>query len=89
MMMPDKAQTNHDNHDCLFYCKSVLQLFMAEFCEHCGKSMKRWDATHCSEYCLLASIKDSKSLHIGCMEKMIHDMGKEKHYDIKLLEDLK
>jgi len=88
--MPDKTQTNHDNHDCLFYCKIVLQLFVAEFCEHCGKSMKRWDATHCSEDCLLASIKDSKSLHDGGgLEQMIHEMRKKKHYDIKLLEDLK
>lgn len=63
---------------------------MAEFCEHCGKLMKRWDATHCSEYCLLASIKDSKSLHGNeGMEQMIHKMRKKMRYDIKLLEDLK
>ena len=52
--------------------------------------MKRWDATHCSEDCLLASIKDSKSLHGSeDMEKMIHEMRKKKYYSIKLLEDLK
>jgi len=51
--------------------------------------MIKWDATHCSEECLLASIKDSRSLHDGGMEHMIHEMRKKKHYNIKLLEDLK
>ena len=63
---------------------------MAEFCENCGKLMKRWDATHCSEECLLESLKNSKSLHGGDgIERIMHEMGKKKRYDINLLEQLK
>ena len=63
---------------------------MAEFCENCGKIMKRWDATHCSEECLLESVKNSKSLHgIDGIEKIILDMTKKKQYNINLLEQLK
>jgi len=52
--------------------------------------MKRWDATHCSEDCLLASIKDSKSLHGNeGMEQMIQQTRKKKYYSIKLLDELK
>ena len=35
---------------------------MAETCENCGKPMKDWSLTHCSEYCLLFSIKNSKTV---------------------------
>lgn len=63
---------------------------MGEFCENCGKLMKRWDATHCSEECLLESVRNSKSLHDGDgIEKMLRDMRNKKYYDINLLEQLK
>ncbi len=63
---------------------------MAEFCENCDKLMRRWDATHCSEECLLESIKNSRSFHGGdCIEKTIQDMRNKKCYDINLLEQLK
>ncbi len=52
--------------------------------------MKKWDATHCSEECLLESVKNSKSLHGGDgIEKMMNGMRKKKVYDINLLEQLK
>ena len=60
-----KIKTKRNNHVCPFYCNVGRELFVAEFCEHCGKLMKRWDATHCSEECLLRSIKDSRSLNDG------------------------
>lgn len=63
---------------------------MAEFCENCGKLMKKWDATHCSEECLLESIKNSKSFHDGDgIEKMLQGMREKKVYNRKLLEQLK
>ena len=63
---------------------------MAELCEHCKKLMSRWDATHCSEECLLGDIKNSKSLHNNEeMDRLIHGMRKKNCYDIDILKELR
>ena len=36
---------------------------MGQHCDNCGKWMKCSDLTHCSDECLLISIKDSISLY--------------------------
>ena len=36
---------------------------MGKFCQRCGRIMKRLEATHCSDECLLADIKNSKSVN--------------------------
>lgn len=35
---------------------------MGKYCENCEKFMKNPDLTHCSDECLLISIKNSNSL---------------------------
>jgi len=35
---------------------------MGKFCKKCGKIMKRPELSHCSDECILADIKKSKSL---------------------------
>ncbi len=35
---------------------------MGQHCENCGKFMKNFDITHCSDECLFVLIKNSKSL---------------------------
>ena len=35
---------------------------MGQHCENCKKFMKNSDLTHCSDECLLESIRNSKSL---------------------------
>ena len=35
---------------------------MGKYCKNCEKFMKNQDMTHCSDECLLLSIKDSTSL---------------------------
>ena len=64
---------------------------MAEFCENCSKPMDLWDATHCSEECLLVSLKYSKSLNEddGRIDRLIKEMRYKRNYDIRLLEDLR
>ena len=63
---------------------------MAEFCENCGGKMKRWDATHCSEECLLESIRNSTSFHNkDSIVEIMKKMRDRKCYDRKLLEQLK
>lgn len=34
---------------------------MGKFCKHCGKLMQNPELTHCSDECLLADKKESKS----------------------------
>ena len=34
---------------------------MGKWCLNCGKVLKNQKATHCSDECLLANLKDSKS----------------------------
>jgi len=63
---------------------------VAEFCENCGNFMERWDATHCSEECLLSSVKNSTSLNgDDRIERLIQEMRAKKRYDIRLLENLR
>ena len=63
---------------------------MAEFCENCSKPMDLWDATHCSEECLLDSLKYTKSLNVdGRIDRLIKDMRAKRNFDIRLLEDLR
>ena len=58
---------------------------MAEFCENCSKPMDLWDATHCSEECILASIKYSKSLsEDGRIDRLVKEMRAKRNYDIRL-----
>ena len=35
---------------------------MGQYCETCGKWMKFSDLTHCSDECLLSTIRDSTTL---------------------------
>ena len=35
---------------------------MGNYCENCKKMMKNLEMTHCSDECLLSSVKDSTSL---------------------------
>ena len=35
---------------------------MGQYCENCKKMMKNPEMTHCSDECLLSSVKDSTSL---------------------------
>jgi hypothetical protein len=35
---------------------------MGQYCENCEKFMKNSDMTHCSDECLLASVKSSDTL---------------------------
>ncbi|MDE1770235.1 MAG: hypothetical protein KGI28_06775 [Thaumarchaeota archaeon] len=63
---------------------------MTEFCENCGKPMDLWDATHCSEECILESIKNSKSLsESDRIDRLIKEMRVKRRYDINLLETLR
>lgn len=63
---------------------------MAEFCENCGKSMEKWEATHCSEECLLISMKYSKSVSSDMrIDRRIRMMRSNRVYDIHLLDDLR
>lgn len=63
---------------------------MPETCEYCGNPMKDWSATHCSEICLMSSIKNSKTLHEGSVfDKLLSKMKQENHFDRKLLDDSK
>jgi len=59
---------------------------MAETCENCGRPMKDWSATHCSEDCLLESIQHSKTLmEQSKLDNLISRMRKENRFDSKLL----
>lgn len=50
---------------------------MIETCENCGKPMEDWGATHCSEYCLLSSIKHSITMEGSSdFDKLISQMKK-------------
>jgi len=44
-----------------FMYESIL-LAMGKFCKRCEKIMKNPKITHCSDECLLADVKNSKSL---------------------------
>lgn len=35
---------------------------MGKYCENCGKYMKNFLVTHCSDECLLIAIRNSKTL---------------------------
>lgn len=52
--------------------------------------MEKWEATHCSEECLLESMKYSKSLSNDMrIDKRIKKMRTNRVYDIHLLDDLR
>jgi len=37
---------------------------MGQYCENCGNYMKNSEMTHCSDECLLSSIRNSDSLSV-------------------------
>ena len=61
-----------------------------EYCDNCGKPMEDWSATHCSEECLLFSIKDSTSYHNNSnIDELVSKMRKNNRFDIRLLDELR
>lgn len=46
---------------------------MGKYCENCGKFMKNFEMTHCSDECLLSSIKNSSSLTGNWIDAIVWD----------------
>lgn len=43
----------------------IVTLSMGKFCKECGKVMRKPSLSHCSDECIFAHIKNSKSLSKG------------------------